>query len=93
MAAALTAFRHGAQRVLQLAGVVIALVVLQVFCGFANLLLLAPVWLQIVHLLLADSLWIALVLLASAACEPVTVSAATPFRARPRPVALVARKS
>jgi hypothetical protein len=28
-----------------------------------NLLLLAPVWMQIVHLLLADLLWIALVVL------------------------------
>jgi hypothetical protein len=31
-----------------------------------NLLLLAPVWMQLVHLLLADLLWIALVLLSAA---------------------------
>jgi cytochrome c oxidase assembly protein subunit 15 len=30
-----------------------------------NLILLAPVWMQIVHLLLADLVWIALVLLAA----------------------------
>jgi len=30
-----------------------------------NLLLLAPIWMQIVHLLLADLLWISLVLLAA----------------------------
>jgi len=35
----------------------------QVLVGVANLLLLAPVWMQIVHLLLADLLWISLVLL------------------------------
>ena len=31
--------------------------------GLLNLLLLAPVWMQIVHLLIADLLWIAFVLL------------------------------
>lgn len=39
------------------------LVVLQLYAGATNLLLLAPVWLQIVHLLLANLLWIALVVL------------------------------
>jgi len=41
-----------------------------VFCqwvaGLANLLLLAPVWMQMVHLLLADLLWIVFVLLTAA---------------------------
>jgi heme a synthase len=36
----------------------------QLAVGLLNVVLLAPVWLQIVHLLLADLLWIALVLLA-----------------------------
>ncbi len=40
----------------------VALTVVQVLFGFANLLMLAPVWMQIVHLLLADLMWIALVL-------------------------------
>lgn len=44
--------------------VVASLVVLQLCAGAINLLLLAPVWLQLVHLLLADALWIALVILA-----------------------------
>lgn len=88
--AAVTAFRSGAQRVLVLAGVVLSLVIVQIFCGFATLLLLAPVWLQLVHLLLADSLWIAVVLLASVARDPVAVAAP----ARNAPVlALVPRKS
>lgn len=39
------------------------LVVLQLVVGAINVVLLAPVWMQIVHLLLADILWIALVLL------------------------------
>jgi heme A synthase len=41
--------------------------VMQVLIGFTNVLLLAPVWLQLVHLLVADALWIALVLLAASA--------------------------
>jgi heme a synthase len=44
-----------------------ALAVLQVGAGLANVALLAPVWMQIVHLLLADALWIAFVLLAARA--------------------------
>jgi heme A synthase len=35
----------------------------QILAGVANLLLAAPIWLQMVHLLLADCLWISLVLL------------------------------
>ena len=35
----------------------------QLLGGLLNLLLLAPVWMQIVHLLVADLLWIAFVLL------------------------------
>jgi heme A synthase len=38
------------------------LVLLQLAVGLANVALLAPVWLQLVHLLLADLVWIALVL-------------------------------
>jgi heme A synthase len=40
----------------------IGLVVLQLICGGVNLLLHAPVWLQLVHLLLADLVWVNLVL-------------------------------
>jgi heme A synthase len=45
----------------------LALVVLQVAAGAGNLVLLAPVWMQLLHLLLADMVWIALVLLAASA--------------------------
>ncbi len=43
---------------------VLILALAQLGAGAINLLLLAPVWMQITHLLLADSLWIGLVLLA-----------------------------
>ncbi len=42
---------------------VVVLVFLQVMAGVANVFLLAPVWMQIIHLLLADLLWISAVLL------------------------------
>ena len=38
-------------------------VIAQVIAGVTNLLLLAPIAMQIVHLVLADTLWIALVVL------------------------------
>ena len=40
-----------------------ALLGAQILAGVANLWLLAPVWMQLLHLLLADLLWISLVLL------------------------------
>lgn len=46
------------------AGATLVFVSLQIALGFLNLMLLAPVWLQIVHLLVADVLWISLVLFA-----------------------------
>lgn len=47
-------------------------IVVQLAAGFVNVLLLAPVWMQIVHLLLADLVWLSLVLLsASVAAVPV----------------------
>jgi heme A synthase len=38
----------------------------QVAAGFVNVLLLAPVWMQMAHLVLADAVWIAFVLLGAA---------------------------
>jgi len=40
------------------------LIVIQWLAGVTNVLLLAPVWMQVVHLFLADSVWISYVLLA-----------------------------
>jgi len=44
---------------------VMGLAIGQVTAGFVNIVLLAPVWMQMVHLLLADATWIAFVLLAA----------------------------
>lgn len=54
-------FSRTAER--QLSMLVVALLALQYGLGLADVLLLAPVWMQIVHLLGADLLWIALVVL------------------------------
>ena len=50
-------------RVRSLSIAVMAGVIAQVCIGLVNLLLLAPVWLQMVHLLAADVLWISFILL------------------------------
>lgn len=60
-----------------------ALFVIQLGAGVVNLLLLAPVWMQLVHLLLADLVWITLVLLSAAALtqhapQPAAVEVARP---------------
>ncbi len=46
-----------------LAGALGMLTALQIMVGFANVWLLAPVWMQLVHLFVADATWITLVLL------------------------------
>lgn len=53
------------RRALSWAYGLVAVLALQMAAGIENLLLLAPVWMQVVHLLLADVLWIVLVLLAA----------------------------
>ena len=52
--------------VFPIVSVALGLVVTQLLAGLVNLVLLAPIWMQLVHLLLADLLWIVLVLLAVA---------------------------
>jgi cytochrome c oxidase assembly protein subunit 15 len=59
--------RAGARR---LAGAVLALLGFQFALGLADVLLLAPVWMQIVHLLGADLYWVALVTLAAVVVWP-----------------------
>jgi heme A synthase len=51
----------------RLSRVLVALFFVQLAAGAVNVVLLAPVWMQIVHLLLADAVWMALVLTAAAA--------------------------
>lgn len=52
-----------------LPSLLVTLVTLQLLAGAANVVLLAPVWLQIVHLLLADAVWVTLVVLVAAALD------------------------
>ena len=52
------------------ASVVLGLLVLQFALGVADVLLLAPAWMQLLHLLGADLYWVALVLLAADAVWP-----------------------
>lgn len=53
------------ERIERLIMMMFMVIALQVGGGFINVILLAPVWMQIVHLLLADSLWILLTVLAA----------------------------
>jgi cytochrome c oxidase assembly protein subunit 15 len=79
--------RHG----VPLARALGALVLVQWIAGVANILLLAPTWLQLAHLVLADGLWVTLVLLAAAAlAEPTPAPAAGP--PEPLPVGAPARR-
>lgn len=56
----------------RLAWTLIALVGIELGAGVINLLLHAPVWLQLAHLVLADALWLSFVLLASSVLLPAT---------------------
>jgi heme A synthase len=51
----------------RIARALVGLFVVQLVAGVINVILLAPVWMQMLHLLLADLSWIALVLLAASA--------------------------
>jgi heme A synthase len=64
-----------------------ALVFVQILAGAVNVLLLAPIWMQIVHLLLADLLWIVYVLLGASAlaARQAPVAAAAPAGALASP--------
>jgi len=53
-----------------LAGTLTGLFFAQCALGALNVILLAPVWMQLAHLLLADGVWIAFVLLAANAAAP-----------------------
>jgi heme A synthase len=57
------------------ATVVVSVAVLQILAGITNVLLLAPVWMQMVHLLVADVLWISVVLLSAASLRDVRATA------------------
>ena len=58
----------------RLANGLIGLFFFQLGVGVVNVLLLAPVWLQLVHLLLADLVWIGLVLMTASVMRAETAS-------------------
>jgi heme A synthase len=64
----------------------IALVFVQLGAGAVNLLLHAPIWLQLLHLLLSDLVWIALVLLGCAALQPPAREPSAEFVLESRPI-------
>jgi hypothetical protein len=57
--------RAGARGEERGARLLVGLVAVQLGAGAINVLLLAPIWLQLVHLLLANAVWVAFVLLAA----------------------------
>ena len=90
LAPALAARRPGGETK-RLARIVIGLVAIQLAAGFLNVILLAPIWMQIVHLALAAAVWVALVLLGAAALaadapqtQEAAASTAPTFIRRPR---------
>jgi heme A synthase len=62
----------------RMARAVEGLVALQLAVGTVNLVLLAPVTMQLIHLLVADALWVALVLLVAESVERGAVSSTVP---------------
>lgn len=66
VAVSLSAGSTAAPAVRWFSRLLLALFVVQIGAGVTNLLLLAPVAMQLIHLLLADCVWLALVLLAVA---------------------------
>src|SRR5690606_35950199 len=62
-----------------------ASILIQMVAGLVNVMLLAPVWLQLVHLLLADVVWIALVLFLANALAEAPEPSAAPLDVEPKP--------
>jgi heme a synthase len=61
----------------RLSAAVIGLLITQLALGIADVLLLAPAWMQLLHLLGADLYWVALVLLAAESVWPTFTAPAT----------------
>jgi heme A synthase len=80
LAAGVAAARRPARATKDLAMLVAALVLGQLIVGVVNLVLLAPIPMQLLHLLVADALWIGLVLLTAATfgSAPRDLSASSP---------------
>ncbi|HSN88872.1 MAG TPA: hypothetical protein VL025_19060, partial [Thermoanaerobaculia bacterium] len=59
------------------------LVFVQILAGTVNVLLQAPVWMQMVHLLLADLLWIGFLLMGASVLAALSGEAAVQARVVP----------
>jgi protoheme IX farnesyltransferase len=67
------------ERVHSAARLTVLLFAMQMVVGVVNLVLLAPIWMQLIHLLVADLYWVSLVVLAATALsEPARERAAAP---------------
>lgn len=62
-------------QVRRFSGLLLGFVFIQLIAGVVNVVLLAPVWMQIVHLFLADAVWILFVLLSAVTLAASTVDA------------------
>lgn len=67
MASGLCAMLRPSPEVRRASIVLVVAMLVQMGIGLANIALLAPIWMQLVHLLMADAVWIALVLLGAIA--------------------------
>ncbi len=67
----------------RLASLVILLFFLQLGIGTLNVVLMAPIWMQLVHLLMADVVWLTLVLLTASALAVRPATVTTPASPRP----------
>jgi cytochrome c oxidase assembly protein subunit 15 len=77
--------RGRGESIARVASAVRTLAVLQIVLGLANVVLLAPVWLQLVHLLVADAIWVGFIVLgadAVALASPASVATAGEQRQR-----------
>jgi heme A synthase len=63
------AVRQPGRATRRISRLLMAFTALQLLAGFVNVVLLAPIWLQILHLALAAAVWVALVQLGAAALE------------------------
>ena len=89
--AVLTLSSHGADAARRMARRLAGLVLLQFVIGAANIVLLTPVYMQILHLLVADLVWLVLVLLTAESlgwqAEAVTAPlSSSPGAATPNPI-------
>lgn len=75
LAAAPRLARHRGAQARRLSLIICSLTALQIVLGFVNVVLLAPVWLQLVHLVVADAIWVSFVLLGAEALSEAPVAA------------------